>query len=151
MKKIQFLAVSAAVLALAGCGSMRSGDNWTTLIDGGSGIDNFTMVGTANWRAEADAIVADKRATNDGTQQDMAGRRSRREDARFPQHPQRPQPLATRHEKAEAIERSQSKLPLGRFARPEEVAAVALFLASDQASYVTGAVLPMDGGGTPVI
>ena len=29
---------------------------------------------------------------------------------------------------------------------PGEVAAVALFLASDQASYVTGAIIPMDGG-----
>jgi NAD(P)-dependent dehydrogenase (short-subunit alcohol dehydrogenase family) len=52
---------------------------------------------------------------------------------------------------AEAFERSQAKIPLGRFGRPEEVAAVALFLASDQASYVTGVVIPMDGGSTPVI
>jgi len=52
---------------------------------------------------------------------------------------------------AEALERSQSRIPLGRFARPEEVAAVALFLASEQASYVTGAIIPMDGGSTPVI
>jgi NAD(P)-dependent dehydrogenase (short-subunit alcohol dehydrogenase family) len=51
----------------------------------------------------------------------------------------------------EALERNQARLPLGRFARPEEVAAVALFLASDQASYVTGAIIPMDGGLTPVI
>lgn len=51
---------------------------------------------------------------------------------------------------AEALERSQSKIPLGRFGRPEEVAAVTLFLASDQASYVTGVVIPMDGGSTPV-
>jgi NAD(P)-dependent dehydrogenase (short-subunit alcohol dehydrogenase family) len=52
---------------------------------------------------------------------------------------------------AEALERAQSRIPLGRFARPDEVAAVALFLASDQASYLTGAVIPMDGGSTPVI
>jgi NAD(P)-dependent dehydrogenase (short-subunit alcohol dehydrogenase family) len=51
----------------------------------------------------------------------------------------------------EALSRAQSRIPLGRFARPEEVAAVALFLASDQASYVTGAIIPMDGGSTPVI
>ena len=52
---------------------------------------------------------------------------------------------------AEALERSQSRIPLGRFARPDEVAAVALFLASDQAGYVTGAIIPMDGASTPVL
>jgi NAD(P)-dependent dehydrogenase (short-subunit alcohol dehydrogenase family) len=51
----------------------------------------------------------------------------------------------------EALERSQSRIPLGRFARPEEVAAVALFLASEQASYVTGAIIPMDGASTAVL
>jgi 3-oxoacyl-[acyl-carrier protein] reductase len=38
--------------------------------------------------------------------------------------------------------------PLGRFARPEEIAAAALFLVSDEASYVTGVALPVDGGAT---
>src|SRR2546425_6520700 len=52
---------------------------------------------------------------------------------------------------AEALERSQSKIPLGRFGKPEEVAALTLFLASDQASYVTGVVIPMDGGQASVI
>ncbi len=37
-------------------------------------------------------------------------------------------------------------IPMGRVASPEEVARVVLFLASEDASYITGAVLPIDGG-----
>lgn len=42
----------------------------------------------------------------------------------------------------------QSQVPLGRFGKPEEVAAVATFLLSDDASYVTGAEYVVDGGMT---
>jgi NAD(P)-dependent dehydrogenase (short-subunit alcohol dehydrogenase family) len=36
--------------------------------------------------------------------------------------------------------------PIGRIGEPAEVAAAILFLASDEASFITGAVLPVDGG-----
>jgi len=51
----------------------------------------------------------------------------------------------------ELIRRGEALVPLGRYARAEEVADVAVFLASDRASYVTGAVLGMDGALTPLV
>lgn len=42
----------------------------------------------------------------------------------------------------------QSQMPLGRFGEPEEIAALAAFLASDDAGYVQGAVITADGGWT---
>ena len=48
----------------------------------------------------------------------------------------------------EARRRLAREQPLGRLARPSECAAVALFLASPAASFVTGVALPVDGGFT---
>src|SRR5688572_8918160 len=55
--------VIATALLLGACSSMPAwvpGAGWTTLIDGEKGLENFTRVGDANWRAEGGAIVADK-------------------------------------------------------------------------------------------
>jgi len=47
---------------------------------------------------------------------------------------------------AEAVAERVRRIPLGRLGRPEEVASVIAMLASPDASYVTGAVVPIDGG-----
>ena len=61
----------AAALVLAACSSTPDwipawmpGSGWVTLIDGEKGMENFTKVGAANWRAEGGAIVADKAPDN---------------------------------------------------------------------------------------
>ncbi|MFI1677931.1 3-oxoacyl-ACP reductase FabG [Streptomyces sp. NPDC020607] len=46
----------------------------------------------------------------------------------------------------EQIERLVGYIPLGRLGRPEEIAAAIAFLTSPEAGYITGAVIPVDGG-----
>ncbi|MBS0512076.1 MAG: SDR family oxidoreductase [Proteobacteria bacterium] len=52
----------------------------------------------------------------------------------------------------EASRKATEKLiPMGRVGRPEELANAIVFLASDEASYITGATLPVDGGRSAVL
>lgn len=57
MKHLSAMLVLA--LTLAGCSGLPGGSQWTTLIDGEQGLENWNRVGDANWRAEGGAIVAD--------------------------------------------------------------------------------------------
>ena len=58
---------------------------------------------------------------------------------------------ATGRPKEELLAEQVAEIPMGRVGEPEEVAAVAVFLASPRASYVTGAIIPMDGAVTSTI
>lgn len=50
-----------------------------------------------------------------------------------------------------ALQQATARMPLGRVAEPEEIANAVVFLASPRASYITGAILAMDGAVTPMI
>ena len=45
-----------------------------------------------------------------------------------------------------AVRENAKKAPLNRMAKPEEIAKLALFLLSDDSSFITGAAIPIDGG-----
>jgi NAD(P)-dependent dehydrogenase (short-subunit alcohol dehydrogenase family) len=51
----------------------------------------------------------------------------------------------------EALRRANERLPLRRIAEPEEIANAVVFLASPRASYISGAILAMDGAVTPMV
>jgi len=54
--------------------------------------------------------------------------------------------LATLKDPELEVQETLKKIPLGRMGQPEDVARVALFLASDESAYLTGLAIPVDGG-----
>ena len=64
-----------------------------------------------------------------------------------------PEPAAAARgtSREEAMEAQAAKVPLGRFAEPEEIADVVAFLCSERASAVAGAAWSVDGGTVPTI
>ena len=54
--KVLFATALAALVV--GCASPSGGDGWTTLIDGTKGLENFDVVGQANWSASDGAVQA---------------------------------------------------------------------------------------------
>ena len=65
MKRLIAIVAASLLVTLAvfGCAGYPAGQGWVTLIDGNAGLENFTRLGGANWRAEGGAIVADKSTT----------------------------------------------------------------------------------------
>ena len=53
----------AVTLTLFGCGHYLPQQGWITLIDGSNGMENWTVTGGGNWRAEDGSIQADKSTT----------------------------------------------------------------------------------------
>jgi NAD(P)-dependent dehydrogenase (short-subunit alcohol dehydrogenase family) len=89
-------------------------------------IDHLTRCAALDWAPHGIRV----NAVNPGVTVTNLHRRGGMDEARY----------------AEFLERSKTTHPLGRPGRPEEVAELVVFLASDRASWMTGETIPIDGG-----
>jgi len=111
---------------------------WGRIVTVGSVVALTGSPGQANYAAAKAGLVGLTRATA----RELGGRN-------VTVNLVAPGPIATAMTDAvgeERREQMRSQVPLGRFGTPEEVASVVAFLCSDAAGYVSGAVVPVDGG-----
>lgn len=112
------------------------------VINIGSALGNLPLPGTGAYSATKAALHAFTKAWA----KEMAGRR-------ILVNTLSPGPIDTELNPGDtsinpSAEGQIQQTPLGRFAKPSEIATVATFLASDDASFITGANIPVDGGFT---
>jgi NAD(P)-dependent dehydrogenase (short-subunit alcohol dehydrogenase family) len=138
--------VGTFLVARAAAKAMRAGGS-ITLVSSQAGFR-----GGASWSAYA-ASKAGVNRLAESLAQELAPRRVRVNavcpgNVETPLHEEAIRRLSAQSGTPESRLRDRylDGIPLGRFARPEEVASVCVFLASSMASYVTGASLAVDGG-----
>ena len=135
----------APFLAARGGGAIIN----TASIAGLVGLTGPVPVDPSEVGGTAGAYVASKHGVNGLTKQYAIAyaRQGVRVNAIAPGYIETPMTAPVR-ESEEAQEGIAGMHPMGRFGQPEEIAAAAVFLASGDASFITGIVLPVDGGYT---
>ena len=135
----------APFLAARGGGTIIN----TASVAGLVGLAGPSMVDPRDMSAGAGAYVASKHGVSGLTRQYAISfaRHGVRVNAIAPGYIETPMTAPAR-EVEEVGQGIADMHPMGRFGQPEEIAAAAAFLASDDASFITGIVLPVDGGYT---